>query len=177
VWIFVGFCFVFCFLFFVFCFVLFLFFVFVFVSNFSLNDMSTTPSVCQATRRFTLLRLLLLAPWCEASVKSPLQGHGAVLARQVRWWTSFENEPNNEEEMLQLFAAHPRAITGIYTYIGAGQGDSGTFIFGHSPATENNITWIHEKVAVFTRLGLTVIKRTTRSFAYCKSSCTAPTRD
>jgi hypothetical protein len=122
-----------------------------------LNGMSTTPSVCQATCRVALLLVLLLAPECEASVNSPLQGHVAVLARQVRWWTNFENDPNNEEEMLELFAAHPRAITGIYTYIGAGQGDSGSFNFGHSPATENNITWIREKVAVFTRLGLTVI--------------------
>jgi hypothetical protein len=58
--------------------------------------------------------------------------------------------------MLELARAHPRAVTGIYTYIGAGQSDSGAFDFGHSAATSNNMTWIRAKVRAFNELGLTV---------------------
>eukprot|EP01052_Picozoa_sp_SAG31_P037861 SAG31_NODE_4959_length_2834_cov_2.184644_1_plen_646_part_00 len=84
------------------------------------------------------------------------QSGGVPVKRQVRWWTNFENEPQNENAMLALIRAHPKSITGVYTYIGAGQGDSGSFSFGHSAATMNNMTWIIEKVALFSKLGISV---------------------
>ena len=73
----------------------------------------------------------------------------------MRWWTNFEKQ--GSENTLQLALSHPRAITGIYTYIGAGHGgSSGEFGFGYSPATENNLTWVREMVAQYTSHGLTV---------------------
>ena len=80
----------------------------------------------------------------------------AAAKRQVRWWTNFENEPHNEDSMLSLIKLHPKSITGIYTYIGAGQDSSGDFSFGHDAATSRNMTWIREKVKLFTDLGITV---------------------
>ena len=76
--------------------------------------------------------------------------------RQVRWWTNFENEPHNEDAMLSLIKKHPKSITGIYTYIGAGQGNSGSLDFGHNAATNRNMTWIREKVKLYHDLGITV---------------------
>jgi hypothetical protein len=92
-----------------------------------------------------LLVLLLLPPQAAAP---------AAAARQVRWWTNFESAGVSAQ--LETIAQHPRSITGIYTYIGAGHGDSGAFSFGHSPSTDNNYTWIREAVRRYTALGLTV---------------------
>ena len=80
----------------------------------------------------------------------------ATIKRQVRWWTNFENEPHNEDAMLSLIKKHPKSITGIYTYIGAGQGNSGDFDFGHNAATNRNMTWLREKVKLFHDVGITV---------------------
>ena len=48
--------------------------------------------------------------------------------RQVRWWMGFGSPENN----LRLIDSHPKAVTGIYTYIGAGVESSGSFDCPHN---------------------------------------------
>eukprot|EP01043_Picozoa_sp_COSAG02_P030280 COSAG02_NODE_1925_length_10344_cov_49.023231_10_plen_168_part_01 len=118
-----------------------------------LDSMQKMLTIINITFAAAAASFALVSPTIADTASGGVQ---AATQRQVRWWTSFENEPTNENAMLALIETHPKAITGIYTYIGAGQGDSGAFSFGHSAATLRNMTWITEKVALFTKLGISV---------------------
>jgi hypothetical protein len=85
--------------------------------------------------------------------------------QQVRWWTNWESDvrdgrtPGRSVQMLALIAAHPHAVSGIYTYLGAGVADSGAFSFGFDVGglnTKNSVTWVRETAQAYTRLGLSV---------------------
>jgi hypothetical protein len=65
--------------------------------------------------------------------------------REVRWWMHFDNNEN-----LKLIDSHPKAITGMYTYIGAGIESSGGFSCPH------NASFLRAGFAPFWARGLTV---------------------
>jgi hypothetical protein len=66
--------------------------------------------------------------WLPPSTGAATVGGGP---RQVRWWMNSGGTVNN----LKLIDAHPKAITGLYTYLGLGVGDSGHFEHGSRNAT------------------------------------------
>eukprot|EP00656_Telonema_subtile_P013268 TRINITY_DN16731_c0_g1_i3.p1 TRINITY_DN16731_c0_g1~~TRINITY_DN16731_c0_g1_i3.p1 ORF type:complete len:301 (-),score=68.07 TRINITY_DN16731_c0_g1_i3:73-975(-) len=65
--------------------------------------------------------------------------------RQVRWWMGFNRADNN----LKLIDTHPKAITGLYTYIGATVDSSGL----HCP---HNTTFLRAQFTPYWDRGLTV---------------------
>ena len=71
---------------------------------------------------------------------------GTQQARQVRWWMSFTKPENN----LRLIDSHPKAVTGIYTYIGAGVESSGSFDCPH------NESFLREQFEPYWARGLSV---------------------
>lgn len=66
--------------------------------------------------------------------------------RSVRWWMGFGGQANN----LALIDAHPKAFSGIYTYIGAGVETSGLFDCPH------NASFLRKAFAPYWARGLTV---------------------
>ena len=66
-----------------------------------------------------------------AQAQWPLRISPSTRGRQVRWWMNSGGTANN----LKLIDAHPKAITGLYTYLGLGVGDSGHFEHGTRNAT------------------------------------------
>ena len=67
--------------------------------------------------------------------------------REVRWWMNSGKTANN----LKLIDAHPKAITGIYTYAGLGVEDS-----GHFNGDGKKETSLREMFAPYWARGLTV---------------------
>ena len=67
-------------------------------------------------------------------------------ARHVNWWMGFNSPANN----LKLIDAHRGAITGLYTYIGAGVEASGSCSCAH------NATYLRSRFAPYWARGLTV---------------------
>eukprot|EP00966_Prymnesium_polylepis_P295986 6836285-Prymnesium_polylepis.1 len=53
-------------------------------------------------------------------------------SRQVKWWMSF-----SRDNSLKLVEQHPKAITGLYTYIGASVASDGAF---HCPHNDTVLT-------------------------------------
>lgn len=70
----------------------------------------------------------------------------ANTAREVRWWMKSTGLDNN----LALINKHPDAVTGIYTYVGAGVGDDGKFSCGNDEA------WLAAHLAPYRARNLTV---------------------
>eukprot|EP00658_Telonema_sp_P-2_P024974 TRINITY_DN2004_c0_g2_i6.p1 TRINITY_DN2004_c0_g2~~TRINITY_DN2004_c0_g2_i6.p1 ORF type:complete len:361 (+),score=63.27 TRINITY_DN2004_c0_g2_i6:243-1325(+) len=77
---------------------------------------------------------------------SVLCGAAASTHREVRWWMGFGAAANN----LKLIDTHPKAITGIYTYIGASVDNSGAFSCTH------NATYLRSQFMPYWERGLTV---------------------
>ena len=71
---------------------------------------------------------------------------GLSSGRSVRWWMGFGGQANN----LALIDAHPKAFSGIYTYIGAGVETSGSFNCPH------NASFLRKAFAPYWARGLTV---------------------
>ena len=71
---------------------------------------------------------------------------GNVGTREVRWWVNSGKLDDN----IELIKAHRNAVTGIYTYIGAGVGSDGAFSCAH------NASWFEAHLAPYRALGLTV---------------------
>lgn len=92
--------------------------------------------------------LLAAAMALLAAVNGDLGAVGTQLhqKRQVRWWMSFSNRENN----LRLIDSHPKAVTGIYTYIGAGVESSGGFSCPH------NESYLREQFEPYWARGLSV---------------------
>lgn len=81
-----------------------------------------------------------VAPAYPSSSLPPSSG------RSVRWWMGFGGQANN----LALIDAHPKAFSGIYTYIGAGVATSGSFDCPH------NASFLRKAFAPYWARGLTV---------------------